>query len=232
MEEESKGSSLVVGLVAAVVGLLVGFGGAKVLDQSQPAEDTNTAVTTPAAATPTSDTKAADLRALLNNLESEHVQLAAQATKAGFDGNKNFDAAGKALFANGDNISGAVSSVYGDEAGKKFDQIWDSHLNFFVDYTVAAKKGDKAGMDKAVQNLNGYVEAISDFLSSANPNLPKAAVTQLFSEHVGLLKATVDAHAAGNYPESFAKQHDTNVQVGKIADALAGAVVKQMPEKF
>ncbi|MBW3538139.1 hypothetical protein KY386_01440 [Candidatus Parcubacteria bacterium] len=229
MEEESRGSSLVIALVAAVVGLLVGFGGAKVLDQGKSAEEKTTPATS---AAPAVDTKAADLRTLLNNLESEHVQLAVQATKAGYDGQKNFDAAGKALFANGDNISAAVGNVYGDEAAKKFDQIWDSHLTFFVDYTLAVKNGDQAGMDKAVQNLNGYVEAISDFLSSANPNLPKAAVAELFTQHVGLLKSTVDAHASGNYSESFARQHDAHVQVGKIADALAGAIVKQMPEKY
>lgn len=226
--DNTKGPSPVAtGLIAAVLGLAVGYGLASAM--------TNDDDNTPAAnnvAVKTTDTKAADLRTLLNGLEKEHVQLAAQATKAGFDGNTNFDAAGKALFANGDEISAAVGSVYGADAGAQFDKIWDSHLTFFVDYTVGAKTGDKAKMDLAVSNLGGYVDAISDFLSKANPNLPREGVKQLFTEHVTLLKATVDAHGAGNYPESFAKQRETTVQVGKIADALAGAIVKQKPENF
>ena len=88
-------------------------------------------------------------------------------------------------------------------------------------------------MDKAVQNLNGYVEAISTFLSGANPNLPKDAVAQLVTEHVGLLKEAVDKHGAGDYAGSYDAQSRARVQITtKIADTLAGAIVKQSPEKF
>jgi hypothetical protein len=179
------------------------------------------------------DTKAADLRAVLNNLEAQHVDLAAAATRAGFDGDQSFTAAAGALGKNTDDLSAAVASVYGEEAGAKFKEIWASHIGFFVDYTVAAKAGDQAGMDKAVQNLNGYVEAISTFLSGANPNLPKDAVAQLVTEHVGLLKEAVDKHGAGDYAASYDAQNRARTQITtKIADTLAGAIVKQYPDKF
>lgn len=181
----------------------------------------------------TTDTKAADLRAVLNNLESEHVDLASAATRAGFDGDPSFAAAAGALSKNTDDLSAAVGSVYGEEAGAKFKEIWASHIGFFVDYTVAAKGGDQAGMDKAVQNLNGYVEAISTFLSGANPNLPKEAVAGLVTEHVGLLKDAVDKHGAGDFAGSYDAQSRARVQITtKIADTLAGAIVKQSPDKF
>lgn len=179
------------------------------------------------------DTKAAGLRTLLNNLEAEHVDLASAATRAGFDGDASFAAAAGALGKNTDDLSNAIASVYGDEAGVKFKEIWASHIGFFVDYTVAAKKGDMAGMDKAVQNLNGYVEAISTFLSGANPNLPKDAVAQLVTEHVGLLKEAVDKHGAGDFAGSYDAQSRARTQITtKIADTLAGAIVKQSPDKF
>lgn len=179
------------------------------------------------------DTKAAGLRVLLNNLESEHVDLASAATRAGFDGDKSFEAAAGALDKNSRALSAAVGSVYGDEAGQKFYEIWNSHIGFFVDYTVAAQKGDKAGMDQAVQNLNGYVDAVSTFLSQANPNLPKEAVSQLVSEHVVLLKDAVDKHGAGDFAGSYEAQQAARKQItGKIADTLAGAIVKQKPEAF
>ena len=180
----------------------------------------------------TSDTPAADLRTLLNNLETEHVALAAAATRAGFNGDASFQAAAKALDDNSNALADAVGSVYGQDARKKFYDIWNSHIGFFVDYTVAAKKGDKAGMDKAVANLNGYVESISIFLNSANPNLPKEAVAKLVSEHVNLLKAAVDTHGAGNFSQSYMHQHEADTQISQIADTLAGAIVKQKPENF
>jgi peptidoglycan hydrolase-like protein with peptidoglycan-binding domain len=181
---------------------------------------------------PNPNTKAADLRVLLGALEHEHVALASSATRAGFAGRPDFKAAADSLDANSVALSQAVGSVYGDAAAAKFLAIWRSHIGFFVDYTVAAKNGDKAGMDKAVANLGGYVDAISDFFSQANPNLPREAVHQLVSQHVVLLKGAVDAYAAGDYAGSYKSQHDAYVQIGSIADALAGAIVKQNPDKF
>lgn len=180
-----------------------------------------------------SNSKSATLRVALNSLEAQHVDLASAATRAGFDGSPMFQASAGALDVNSRALSDAVGSVYGKEAGDKFYEIWNSHIGFFVDYTVAAKKSDKAGMDKAVENLNGYVEAISTFLSGANPNLPKDAVAMLVSEHVGLLKSAVDKHGAGDYAGSYAAQQQARDQITtKIADTLAGAIVKQKPELF
>lgn len=231
MPEESKSSAVVVGVVAVVVGLLVGFGVSTLMHRNDTSStSTPTASTTKSA--PATDTKSADLRTLLNALDREHVDLASQATRAGFDGRADFAAAAGALDANSNSISDAIGSVYGPDARAKFYEIWKSHIGFFVDYTVAAKKGDKAGMDKAVQNLNGYVEAISTFLSSANPNLPKDVVAKVVTDHVGLLKGAVDAYGAKDYAGSYTKEHEANVQIGAIADTLAGAIVKQYPDKF
>ena len=230
MNNQKKGNAAIVGVIAVVVGLLVGYMVAGAMKGKAPEAAMEK---TPTAATATGETKgASDLRVLLNGLDKQHVDLAAAATRAGFDGNKDFEAASGALLKNSDDITAAVSSVYGEENGAKFKEIWNSHITFFVNYTVAAKKGDKAGMAKAEKDLGGYIEAISDFLSKANPNLPREALVQLFTKHVTLLKAAVDAHGAGNYAESYAKQGEAYRQVGEIADGLSGAIVKQFPDKF
>jgi hypothetical protein len=87
-------------------------------------------------------------------------------------------------------------------------------------------------MDKAVADLGGYQDAIADFFSKANPNLPREAVFDLVGDHITLLKGAVDAFGVKDYPLSYAKEHEANVQIGTIADALSGAIVKQYPEKF
>lgn len=225
MEQPSKGSSttVVVAVVTAIVGLAVGLGIAKVSDTK-----TETASTT----APNTATKAADLRVVLNSLEREHVSLASQATRNGFDGSADFKASADALDANSVALSKAVGSVYGAEAEAKFLEIWRSHIGFFVDYTVGAKTGDKVKMDKAVSDLGGYADAISDLLSGANPNLPREAVKQLIVDHIGLLKGAVDKYGAKDFAGSYAAEHDADVQIGTIADALSGAIVKQFPAKF
>lgn len=224
--EEKKTFSLWSLIAALVIGGLVGMGAANARDNS--AQNQNQTVTS----TPTTATKAADLRVVLNSIQKEHVALASAATRAGFDGRPEFPAAAASLDANSVALAKGVGSVYGAEAEAKFLEIWRSHIGFFVDYTVAAKKGDKAGMDKAVTNLGGYVDAISDFFSQANENLPREAVHQLVSEHVMLLKGAVDAHGAGDSAKSYEQQHAANEQIGTIADAISGAIVKQNPSKF
>lgn len=227
MEQPAKSGSsttVVVAVVTAVVGLAVGLGIAKATEKKA-----DTAMSTSA---PTTDTKAAGLRVALNALEREHVDLASQATRNGFDGSADFKASADALDANSVAISQAVGSVYGDEAAAKFLTIWRSHIGFFVDYTVGAKTGDKAKMDKAVADLGGYIDAVSDFFSGANENLPREAVKQLVTDHVTLLKGAVDKYGAKDYAGSYTAEHEANDQIGKIADAIAGAIVKQNPSKF
>ncbi|MGI9027833.1 MAG: hypothetical protein ACR2FM_03265 [Candidatus Saccharimonadales bacterium] len=228
METSSKATLAVATLViGAVIGGVAGYA---ISDNK--GDDSDTATQTSQSSTaPTTVGKGADLRVALNNLEAQHVDLASAATRAGFDGDKSFAAAAGALSKNTDDLTAAITSVYGEPAGAQFKEIWASHIGFFVDYTVAAKAGDQAGMDKAVQNLNGYVEAISTFLSGANPNLPKEAVAQLITEHVGLLKEAVDKHGAGDYAGSYDAQDRARVQITtQIADTLAGAIVKQNPD--
>jgi hypothetical protein len=227
MNGSSAKSAVIVVAIAAVV---IGGGAGYLLGN----KNTNqTAGNSNSASLPNTDTKAAGLRVVLNSLEAQHVDLASAATRAGFSGDKSFMAAAGALDKNSHALSDAVGSVYGKEAGEKFYEIWNSHIGFFVNYTVAASKGDKAGMDKAVQDLNGYVEAISAFLSGANPNLPKEAVAELVTEHVGLLKSAVDKYGAGDYAGSYESQQAAREQITtKIADTLAGAIVKQKPEVF
>ncbi|HUP26268.1 MAG TPA: hypothetical protein VM124_01315 [Candidatus Limnocylindrales bacterium] len=218
-------------MIVAIVALVIGGGAGYVLGHKK--DDTTKNVSSQSNSAPATDTKSAGLRVLLNNLEAQHVDLASAATRAGFSGDKSFQAAAGALDKNSHALADAVGSVYGKEAGDKFYEIWNSHIGFFVNYTVAASKGDKAGMDKAVQDLNGYVEAVSAFLSGANPNLPKDAVAQLVTEHVGLLKNAVDKYGAGDYAGSYEAQQAARDQITtKIADTLAGAIVKQKPEAF
>ncbi len=220
MTQYKRGSTAAV-LVAAVVGLLVGYGLAS--KQAPAAVD---------GMVPTSSTKAADLRVLINAIEREHVDLASTAVRNGFDGAPSFAASADALGANTKRLSDAVASVYGAEAGTRFSEIWTSHIGFFVDYTVAAKTGDAAGMAKAVENLGGYADAVSDFLSTANENLPRETVHGLVMQHIGHLKAAVDAYGKKDFAGSFNAQHAAYDQIGTIADAIAEAIVKQKPDLF
>ena len=181
---------------------------------------------------PTSATPAAGLRAALNALLSEHVYLAAAATNAALAGRQpEFQAAAAALDANSVDVARAIGSVYGPDAEKAFLPLWRKHIGMVVDYTVGAATGDRAKQDRAVTDLVGYTQDFGAFLASANPHLPKAVVADLVKHHVLTLKDVIDAQATRDQDRAFKALRTGAGHMQMIADPLAGAIVKQFPDK-
>ena len=182
---------------------------------------------------PTSATPAAGLRVGLNALLSEHVYLAAAATNAALAGRPpEFEAAAAALDANSVDVAKAIGSVYGPDAEKAFLPLWRKHIGMVVDYTVGVATGDRARQDRAVGDLVGYTEDFGAFLSGANPNLPKSVVADLVKHHVLTLKAVIDAQAAKDQDRAFTALRTGAGHMQMIADPLAGAIVKQFPDRI
>jgi hypothetical protein len=192
---------------------------------SHPMSHSMMSMTSAAQTTPT----AADLRVKLDNLFGEHAVLAMNATNAGVTGSKSFPAAAKALDANSVALSKAIASVYGAKAGRTFldgPYMWRAHIKFFVDYTVAVAKHDKAGQARAVANLKTYTTTFGNFLAGAT-GLPKAAVRNDLLGHVLELKAQLDDFHAGNYTKA-AKDYDGAFQhMVMTGNLVAGAIAKQ-----
>lgn len=176
---------------------------------------------------------AAELRTALNMLLNEHTILAATATNAALGGRTaEFEAAAGQLNTNSEAISGAIGLAYGADAGKAFDGLWKKHIGLFVDYTKAVGAKDTAGATKAVDALTQYATDFAAFLSGANPNLPKDAVTELVKTHVLTLKQVVDDQAAKDWPKAYADLGAAVSHMHMIADPLAAAIAKQFPDKF
>ncbi len=174
-----------------------------------------------------------DLRVALNKLLAEHVTLASAATGAALGGRDGeFKAAAEALDWNSMDIAAAIGSVYGKEAGDAFLPLWRTHIGFFVDYTMATARNDMPGKKAAVEKLTGYAQDFGAFLESANPNLPKAAVAELVGHHVTTLAAVVDAQAGMDWQAAWKAERTAYGHMQVIADALAGAIAKQFPNKF
>jgi hypothetical protein len=182
---------------------------------------------------PTSATPAAGLRVGLNALLSEHVYLASAATNAALGGRQpEFEAAAAALDANSVDVARAIGSVYGPDAEKAFLPLWRKHIGMVVDYTVGAATQDRAKQQKAVNDLVAYTQDFGAFLSGANPNLPKTVVADLVQHHVLTLKAVIDAQAARDQDRAFTALRAGAGHMQMIADPLAGAIVKQFPDKI
>ncbi len=227
MQDKSNTSKIV---IIAIVALILGMaGGYSIGNYKQDnSSGTNHSMSE---ANPKTDTKAATLRVNLNNALSEHIELASPALRAVFDGSASATGATTALDVNSVNIATAIDSAYPGNKDKFLD-LWRKHIGFFVDYTKAAKAGDKAGMDKAKADLEGYTDQASTFFSEANPNLPKEAIKEGLKTHLQQVIGIVDAYGAGDYEKSYAMQREADMHIQMFGDTLSGAIVKQFPDKF
>ena len=177
---------------------------------------------------------AADLRVTLDRLLGEHAQLAIIATRKGYDGARDFKTAATVLDKNSIDLAGAIGSVYGTKARNQFLNgrfMWRDHIEFFVQYTVALKKKDKAGQRKAVGNLRLYIETFSRFLAGATA-LPQSALRASITEHVLQLKGQIDAYSKGRYTRAYQLEREAFAHMFMTGDTLAGAIAKQFPQKF
>jgi hypothetical protein len=173
------------------------------------------------------------LRNTLNLALREHAVLAAMATGSALGGRSGeFNAAANALDGNSIDIAKAIGSIYGADAEKAFLPLWRKHIGFVVDYTTGLAAKDKAQQDKAVKDLIGYADDFGAFLSSANPNLPKAVVSDLVKGHILTLKDVVDAQAVKEWPKVYSDLRLAAAHMAMIADPLGVAIAKQFPERF
>ncbi len=193
---------------------------------------------TPAAAPMThsghAGTAAADLRVGLNRLLGEHALLAIDASRSGLTGNPDFKAVAASLDRNSVQIADAIGSVYGKQARNTFLNgkfLWRDHIRFFVAYTVATAKSDKAGQKRAVSYLQGYIAKQANFFASAT-GLPSSALRSALTAHITQLKGQLDAYKAKNYAKSERLAREAYHHMGMTADTLTTAIVKEFPQKF
>jgi len=180
---------------------------------------------------------AADLRVALSRLLSEHAQIAMEAMRQGVDAgdlsDPEFAAAAGALQGNTDDLSAAIASVYGADAGDAFRAQWEAHIGFFVDYTVGVATDDQAAKDAALEDLAGYRADFSEFLATATEGgLPADAAADALAVHVQTLIDQIDLYAAGDYAAAYDKAREAYAHMYMTADALSLAIIQQDPETF
>jgi hypothetical protein len=178
-------------------------------------------------------TPAAELRATLNRLLSQHASIAILAMQKGIDGKPDFEAVAGALNENTAGLKAAISSVYGSEAGVAFEEMWSAHIGFFVDYVVATSKDDNAGRTAALSSLSQYRADFSQFLSTATDGkLDATALAGGLQMHVDQLVTAFDSYVEGDFTTTYTNVREAFHHMFGVGEALSGAIVQQFPEKF
>lgn len=175
-----------------------------------------------------------DLQSSLGQLLGEHAQLAVQAMRAGVKGQEDFEALGTALNGNTEDLTAAISSVFGEEGGQAFMTMWADHIDFFVQYTTGLAEGDQGKQDDAKKRFEQYRQDFSQFLDKASGgNIPAAAVAEALQMHVDQLVTQIDSFNGDDYEAAFSTAYDAYNHMYDTAKALSDGIVafmgKEMP---
>jgi flagellar basal body rod protein FlgB len=226
-----------VALCVALVGAACGGSGKDGGDTSAGAGGNAAMGTSEVASAPDLTAGAPALVQGLTDLLDGHVYLAAiaveQAVLTKSTTSPQFEAAATALDGNSVDLADAIASVYGDDAGDQFLELWRKHIGFFVDYTAGRIGGDKNMQSKALAALDNYKEDFSAFLSKATGGeLPADAAAEALQAHVDSLVSVIDAVVDGSGNPFDLLYAAASEHMPHTATALAGAIAAQYPEKF
>ncbi|RIW38788.1 copper amine oxidase [Bacillus salacetis] len=182
---------------------------------------------------PSVETPAVELRADLDKLFSEHAYLAMTAMRKGANGDEDYAQVAEALNGNTDDLTAAIESVYGEEAGNQFNEFWSNHISYFVDYVKASANGDEDAKQAALEELQMYKQDFSTFISEATDGkVPADVLASGLQTHIEQLISGFDAYMAEDYDKAYSTQSEAMEHLYMTSKALSSAIVNQFPEKF
>lgn len=175
----------------------------------------------------------ADTKAALRDLWVGHIFWVRNVVDARFEGNERAaKAAEQQIVANAKAIAGSIEPFYGAAASEKLFGQLAGHWGAISHYLDATRADSKTDQDTAFQQLVDNADEIAKFLGGANPYLPIDTLRSLLTAHGSHHVQQIRQFDAGQFEqeaETWAMMKD---HMYVIADALAGGIAKQFPDKF
>ena len=182
---------------------------------------------------PPTETTGVELRATLDSLLSEHYALAVDSMMKIYDGDEAADASMAALDTNAADMEPVIASVYGEEGGAAFVEIFDKHNMGTDDYAAAVKAGDEAMQEEALVEIQSFVDDMGAFLGTATEgNLPEDGATAALREHEDFVQETFDLYVEGDYEAAYTSYLEGFKQIFGAGSAISGAISTQFPDQF
>ena len=180
------------------------------------------------AATPS----AVGLRVAMRQLWEEHIVYTRNFIISGLAGTEDTGKVAERLLRNQDDIGNAIKPIYGEEAGKKLSALLRDHILIAADIVTAARTGNGEGVAAGQKKWRGNADDLADFLSGANPNWKKPALTDMLYQHLDFTTAEVVSRLKKDWAadiDAYDKGHEHMLM---FSDMLASGIVKQFPKKF
>jgi hypothetical protein len=168
----------------------------------------------------------------MRKLWTDHVVWTRDYIVAAVDDHASTQSVANRLMRNQEDIGNAVGKIYGAAAGQQLTTLLKEHISIAVDLVKAAKAGDKAGQQAADAKWQQNGTAIADFLSKANPHLPRATLVELMKGHLLTTTTEVVARLNKKWDDDVRAFDEVYRHILMMSDALSDGIVKQFPQKF
>src|SRR5205814_282854 len=175
---------------------------------------------------------AAALKQDMRKLWTDHVVWTRDYIVAAVGDQPDAQAAAGRLMKNQEDLGNAIAKFYGASAGQQLTTLLKQHISIAVDLIKAAKAGDKAAQQQADNKWQQNAVDIADFLSTANPNWPRATLVDLMKKHLSTTTDEVVARLNKNWDGDVRAFDAVYDHILHMSDALSDGIVKQFPEKF
>ena len=173
-----------------------------------------------------------DLRAALGQMLGEHAVLTAIAMQKSYDGAADFEEAAVALAANTDDITAAITELYGTANGNKFRPIWESHITYLMEYVTATVNENQIARDEILRELAEYRVEQAHFFATANPEFNRDVVTAELSTHNNYLVSAFNAYVNENYTDTYNQIRSAYAHMYDMGDLLAEGIAAQFPNVY
>ncbi|WP_308465352.1 hypothetical protein [Rathayibacter soli] len=136
------------------------------------------------------------------------------------------------LLQNQTDIGNAIKPFYGDAAGDQLTTLLKEHINDAVPVLTAAKAGDTAALNTAVDAWYGNAKAIGDFLAAANPNWKTADMEEMMHVHITQTIAYATDALGGDYAKEIVDYGTAEQHMQEMSDMLSAGIIQQFPKQF
>lgn len=169
----------------------------------------------------------------MRKLWEDHITWTRLVIIGTFEDLPDLDPTVQRLLQNQVDIGDAIKPFYGDEAGEQLTALLTDHILIAAEILQAAKSGDTAALEDAVERWYANADEIAVFLNAANPkHWPLEEMKAMMIEHLDLTLKEAVSYLEGDYKASIAAYDEVHLQALEMADMLSTGIIKQFPKKF
>lgn len=168
----------------------------------------------------------------MSNLWAEHMEWTYATVVAFAQESPALTANLERLLQNQVDIGDAIKPLYGDDAGDQLTVLLTEHINEAVPVLTAAKAGDSAALETAVDAWYANAREIGAFLASANPNWDKAEMEDMMEMHITQTIAYASDALAGDFAKSIVDYDTAEQHMNEMSNMLSAGLIQQFPAQF